>query len=89
MKEHFNDRDTVVALRFNMLDVIDRRGHGTLADCDEALFHFLRRDACVAPDHAHHWNVDVRKNIRGHSGDRDHSDQHDQDRHHGEAVWPP
>ena len=89
MKENLNDGNTIIRLRFDMLDVVDRRGHGAFTDRDKALFHFLGRDACIAPDHANNRNIDVRKNIRGHSCDRDPPDQYDQNGHYREAVWPP
>ena len=88
MKENFNDGDTVVGLRFDVLNVVHRGGHGPFAHRDKTLLHFLGRDTGIAPDHAHHRNIDVWENVRGHSGDRDHADQHDQHGHDREAVWP-
>ena len=73
MKENLNDGDTVVALRFDVIDVVDGRGHGALAYCHKTLLHFLGRDPCVTPDDTHDRNIDVWENVRGHSRDRDHA----------------
>src|SRR5207253_1726027 len=78
VKENFNDRDAVVTLRLDMLDVVHGRGHGALGHGDEALLHFLGRDAWKTPDHTHDWNVDLGKNVRGHARDGDDTHEHDQ-----------
>jgi len=72
-----------------MLDIVDRSRHRALANCDKALFHFLGRDACITPDHAHYRDVDIWKDVCGHSRDGHHSDQHDQNGHDRKAVRPP
>ncbi len=86
MEKNFDDRNAVVALRLDVLDIVHGRGHGALANRDEALFHFFRRDAGVAPDDAHDRDVDVRKNVSGHARDRHDPKQHDEDGHHREGV---
>ena len=88
MKKNFDDRDAVVTLRLDVLNVVDRGRHRALADRDETLFHFFGCDARVAPNHADDWDVDSRKNVRGHPRDRHDSKQHDEDGHHREGVWP-
>src|SRR5438132_3773410 len=86
MEKNFDDRNAVVALRLDVLDIVHGRGHGALANRDEALFHFFRRDAGVAPDDAYDRDVDVRKNVSGHARDRHDPKQHDEDGHHREGV---
>src|SRR5207237_9434142 len=80
--------NTVVTLRLDMLDVVHGRGHGALGNGDEALLHFLGRDARETPDHAHHGDVYLGKNIRGHARDGDDAHEHDQNGHHREGVGP-
>ena len=89
VEENFDDRNTVVTLRLDVLDVVHGRGHGTLANRDEAFLHFLGRDAGKAPDHAHHGDVDLWKNVGSHARDRDNAREHDQNGHHREGVRPP
>src|SRR5437773_789614 len=72
----------------DMLDVVHGRGHGALGNGDEALLHFLRRDARETPDHAHNRNVYLGKNVRSHTRDRDNAHEHDQNGHHREGVRP-
>ena len=88
VEENLNDRDTVVTLGLDMLDVVHGRGHGALGHGDKALLHFLGRDARKTPDHAHHRDVDLGKNVRSHAGDCDDAHEHDQNGHHREGVGP-
>jgi len=89
MEKNFDDRDAVVTLRLDVLNVVNRGRHRAFADRDEALFHFLGCDARIAPNHADDRDVDSGKNVRGHPRDRYHADEHDQDGHDSEAVWSP
>src|SRR5438876_9738931 len=89
MEKDFDDRDAVVTLRLDVLNVVDRGRHRALADRDEALFHFFGCDARVAPNDADHRDVDSWKNVRSHPRDRHDPEQYDQDGHDSEAVWPP
>ncbi len=45
LEEDADHRDAGVGLRLDVLDVVDRGGHGALEDGDDALLHLLRRDA--------------------------------------------
>ena len=88
MEEYFDDRNAVVTLRFDVLNIVHGRRHRALADGHETFFHFLGSDAGVTPDHAHYWNVDVRKNIRRYARDCYGPDQDNENRHHREGVGP-
>src|SRR5271166_505105 len=88
MKENANDRDAVVGLRFNVLDVIDRGRQRSLTNGDDALFHLLRRNSHIAPHQADHRYVNVRENVRRHDEDRDAAKNRDQYRHNNEGVGP-
>ena len=50
-------------LRFDVLDVVDRRGQRALGDGDDAVGHLFGGEALVLPDDAHHRDVDVGKDI--------------------------
>ncbi len=84
-----DDRDAVVGLRFDVLDVVDGGGEGPLEDGDHALFHLLGRQALIAPDDADHRNVDVRKDIHRHGDDGRSAKNGDQHGHHYEGVRAP
>jgi hypothetical protein len=89
VEEDLDDGDSVVGLGLDVLDVVDGGGHRALTDGDEALFHFLRGDAGVAPDDANDGNIDAGENIRGHPGDGNHAQEDDHDGHDREGVWAP
>ncbi len=87
MKEDFDHANPEHGLRFDMLDVVDRRGHRTLAIRDDAPFHFLGGHAVVLPDHARDRDVNLRQDVGGHPEDRHDAEQRNQNRHDDECVW--
>ena len=63
-----------------MLDIVDGGGHGALEGGHDALFHFFGRKAVVAPDDADHGDIDIGKDIDGHSQDGGHAEDGDEER---------
>ena len=86
VEEYFHHADAVVGLRLDAGDVVYRGRHGALVVRDDAAFHFLGRQAGVAPDGAHHRDVDVRKDVRRRPHDGERADNQDQQRQHDEGV---
>ena len=66
---HANDGNAGIGLRFDVLDVVDRGGHGPLEDGDDAFFHLLGRQPAVGPHHADHGDIDVGKDVHRHGDD--------------------
>ena len=88
MEENLDHRDAVVRLRFDVLDVVDRGGHGAFGDGDDALFHFVRRESGIGPDDADDRDIDVGKDVRRHREDGQAPQHADQNRHHQEGKRP-
>ena len=88
LQEHFNNSDSIQRLRFDVLDVINGCGKGSLGDADDPVAHVLGYQTVEIPNDADDGNVDVRKNIR--RGAKDRKRPHDQDEygHNHEGVWP-
>ena len=52
-----------------------------------ASLHLVWRNSGVVPDHRDHGNLNLGKDIHRHTGNRDDSQDGDQDGHHDERVW--
>ncbi len=89
LKEDLDDAGAVERLRLDVLDVVDRGGHHPLAGGHDAAGHLLCREAGVAPDHRHHGNVDVGKDVRGHRLDAEDAENQNQERKDDKGVRPP
>ncbi len=76
----------VVGLRFDVLDVVDVGGEAALEVGDDALFHLLRRQAVVRPQHADDGDIDVGEDVDRHGDDGGHAQDGDQNRHHHERI---
>ena len=83
------DRQTIEGLRFHVLDAVDVRADGILAVGGDALFHFLRRQAGILPDHGDYRDADFRKYVRRHRPDGDNTEEQDECRQHIEGVRKP
>jgi hypothetical protein len=88
VKEDLDDRDAVQRLRFDVLDVLDIGCERAFIVRGDALRHVLCGESVVGPDDAHHRNVDVRKDIRRRSHDRERADQEQQEREDNEGIGP-
>ncbi len=66
MQIDFDDAHAAERDRFHVGDSTNRRGHGPLRDRGHQIFHVNRRHACVSPDAAYNWNIDIRKDIDWH-----------------------
>src|SRR5262249_12000856 len=63
----FQETDAVVRDRLDVIDPVDRGGSRALADVDDALFHFLRRQSGVVPHHVHKWHIDGGEDVEVHA----------------------
>ena len=86
MKVDPDDRVAVVRLGFNVLDVVDVRSDAAFEVGDDALFHLLRRETRVDPEHADNRDVDIREDIDRHCGDRRTPQDGHQNSHHDKGV---
>ena len=80
------DRQAVQGLRFDVLDAVDVGADRVLAVGRDALLHLRRAEAGVAPDHRHHRDADLRKDVGRHRHGGDHAEKQDQGRQHIERV---
>ena len=89
MEVNANQRDACVGLRFDVLDVVDRRGHGAFEDGDDTLLHLLGRNAVVVPNDTDDRDIDVGEDIDRHRDDGGHSEKEYGKTHHDERVGAP
>ncbi len=68
-------------LRLDMLDSVNGRGIGALADDHQPALHVDRVEAGIAPDHHHDRQVDGGKNIHVHQGEREDAHHEHEQRH--------
>ena len=88
LEKDFDYGDAVERLRFDVLDVVDQRGHGPLGVGSDALLHLLGLQSGVVPDQADHRDVDVRENVRGRAQQDYRGKQNDDQGHDDEGVGP-
>ena len=82
----FDDAVAGQRLRFDMLDVIDRRRERPFVGRDDAARHVVRRQAGIAPNDRDDRDADIGKNVGRRSDRRKRAENHDQDRHDDEGV---
>jgi hypothetical protein len=80
------DGEPIHALRFDILDTVDVRADRVLAIGGDALLHFRCAQAGIAPDHRHHRDSDLGKNIRRRRAHRDDAEKQNQGGEHVECV---
>ncbi len=88
MEENLDDAAAVHRLRFGVLHIVDGGGEVALELRGDALFHLLRAESGVIPQHGDDGNVDVRENVGGGSQNHQRADQQNQQRKHNERVRP-
>ena len=82
LKENLFDCHARQRLAFYITDIADIGADGIFAVGGDALFHFLRSQAGVLPNHRHDGNIDVRENILWRCDDRAAAEkQHHQGQH--------
>ena len=81
-----DDRDAVVGLRLDVFDVVDVGGEAALEVGDDALLHFVGREAAVLPEDADDGDVDIGENIDRHGDDGGSAQDGDEDRHDDEGI---
>ena len=89
LEVHANDRDAAIGLRLDVLDIVYSGRHRSLEDGDHPLFHLFRREALVVPNHADDRDIDIRKDIHGHSNDGGSAENGDEHSHNHESVGAP
>ncbi len=82
----FDDACARQRLRFDMLDVVDRRRKHALINGDNAPRHVVRRQAGIAPDDRDDGNADVRKDVGRRPERRKRAENHDENRHDDEGI---
>ncbi len=80
------DRRAAIRLRLDVLDVVDRGGHGALEVGDDALFHLFGGEAVVAPDNADYGDIDIGKDIDRHRNDSGNAKNGDEERNYDERI---
>ena len=88
LEEIFDHRRAVDRLRFGVLDVVDHGLRGALREQHDAVGHFLRQQARIAPDDRRNGNLDVGEDVGGRAQDGEHAEEHDQRRQHRKRVGP-
>jgi hypothetical protein len=83
------DRQTIEGLRFHVLDAVDVRADGILAVGGDPLFHLLRGEAGVLPDHGDDGDLDFREYVRRHRPDSGDTEKQDQCSQHIEGMRKP
>ena len=86
LEEDLDYSDAVIRLRLNVLDIVDSSGHASLAQRNQAFFHFFWRQACVAPYHAYDRDVDIGENVNGSTHDGYHTENQNQYGRHYERI---
>jgi hypothetical protein len=86
VKEDLHDRDSAQRLRFDVLDVVDRRRQAALEAGDDPVRQLVGRHAVVVPDDGDDWNIDVGKDVRRRARDYERTHEKDADREHDERV---
>ena len=84
LKINFQQTDTKHRFGLDVLDTVDGRRIGALADEDHAALHVQRCHAGVVPDHHHHRHVDRREDVDVHQKKRQRAQHQHQQRHHGD-----
>ncbi len=75
-------------LRFDMVDVVDGRGHLTLKVRDDPIGYLGGRQPVIGPYNAHHRQFYVREYVDRRSQDRQGAEQQDGNRQYEECVRP-
>ena len=88
MKKDLDDAERGVRVRFDMFDVVDRRGQGALVGGENPPRHVIRWHPRVLPCHPDDRDVDGREDIHGHAHGGENADEQDEQRCHDERVGP-
>jgi hypothetical protein len=88
LKVDLDDAGSAQRLRLHVLDVVHRRGQGSLDDGRNAILHLRRRKAAVGPDDTNNRNVDGGENVRLHRDNRHDPQNSDEQRDHNKGVGP-
>ena len=86
LEEQLDHAGAANRLRFQVLDVADRRGQRPLHDRRDPVLHLVRRERAVVPDHADDRDVDLRKDVHRHRHDRQPAEDGDQQGEDDEGV---
>ena len=89
IEKNLDDAEPVQGLRFDVLDVVDRRGEPALEAHDEPLGNILGRKSCVPINDCDDRDIDVRENIDGRGIDRQSPQNQNEQRHHHKGVGSP
>ena len=84
----FDHGDARQRLRFDMFDVVDKRGNSALDVAGDALFHFLGLQPAVSPDETDNGNIDFGEDVRGRAGHDYERHQDDDEGHHDKRIRP-
>src|SRR6266478_3252427 len=63
---YLDNIDAIERVRFDMLNIIDRRGQCSLRDSRDSTFHFLGGHTIERPNDTDDWDVNCRENILWH-----------------------
>ncbi len=89
LEVHPDDGHSCQAGALDVLDAVDRGGHGALADGHHAAFHLFWADAAVVPDDADHRDVYFRKDVHRNAGQRKQPREGHREGCHHEGVRAP
>ena len=88
LKENADHRDAGQRLRLDVLNIIDRGRNSVLAERRDLFRHLIGRKTAVLPDHGHDRDIDFGKDIGRRRFDGSDAEQHDEQGHDDEGVWP-
>src|SRR5713101_9901170 len=88
LKENFRYGDAIERLRLNVRDVIHRSGQSALGDRDDPVRDILRGKSVIVPDNADDENVNIRKDVRGSTNNRETPKDKNQNNKYHKRVWP-
>jgi len=74
LQEDLDDRLAADRRRFDMLDIIDRRGQAALIAGRDPAFHLFGIQAGIGPGNRDHRNIDVREDVGRRAQDHDRAD---------------
>src|SRR4029077_16089873 len=78
LEKDFDDRLPIDGGRFDVLDVVDRRGENALEAGREPAFHLFRIEPSELPGDSDHWNIDIGKDVRWRAHDYGRAGQQNQ-----------
>src|SRR4029077_13450366 len=86
LEKDFDDRLPIDGGRFDVLDVVDRRGENALEAGREPAFHLFRIEPSELPGDSDLGNIDVRKDVRWRAQDYDRAGQQNQQRQNDKCI---